>query len=281
MNVIQQWMHEQRRRGDSLYLILDAQCQPDTLKALNQMTQLPGAQAIYAATPLAELQQAGPWLFELDEAALDLLTPLHDAPRQDWGWLASAPSGQIAAIARHWRERLLIGEPPRQLLYRFHDNRVLGRALHHLAEQDLPAYLGPMHAVCYWASGWRATRNPAPGNLPVPAAPAWLSLPEDHPQANSILRENLHRYLLAEHPEAYTGLASKQPPLEWLDSIIHQATQWQWKEPEALHLLLIQTLYDGHHRFPERWHPQPGETPTSHFQRALGEARFRPQGSDL
>nr|WP_286088959.1 hypothetical protein [Pseudomonas sp. MWU13-3659] len=93
------------------------------------------------------------------------------APQTHWGWLASLAPGDWAAWLSHWRARVMVGYG----LYRFHDNRVLARALDVLAPAELPAYLGPTINLCYWRmDGWRVVDNPAPGSYPVPSEPAWL-----------------------------------------------------------------------------------------------------------
>ncbi len=108
-------------------------------------------------------------------------------------------SSDLESLARHWRTRLVTGERPNQALYRFHDSRVLGRALAHLQPEQRPAFLGPISSACYWLAGrWLHADNPAPGDHPVPAEPAWLVVPTASETAAGIQFDNAWRYLIAE-----------------------------------------------------------------------------------
>ncbi|MDT4863883.1 hypothetical protein FQZ97_986130 [compost metagenome] len=169
----------------------------------------------------------------------------------------------------HWRARILVGERPQQWLYRFHDNRVLGRALERLPPEELPEYLGPTASLLYWhETHWAELNNPAPGTYPVPDDPAWLHNAPPPGVATGILRDNLKLYLLAEHSDALARLAQERDPNQWLDQYLEVARQWHWRAPEQLHLLAIQALtIPGHAEPPAKWAPHTGEAPQDHFER--------------
>ena len=206
-------------------------------------------------------------LEQLNEPALaDLL--LH--PESNWGWLASLPASDLAGIARHWRERLLVGPVGQQALYRFHDNRTLARALAHLAEEHWPVYLGPLISVCYWhEDDWHHHKNPAPGDYPAPEPPPWLDTP--NPQAEAILHANILRYLLAEHSEDLAALVEFQNPRIWLAQVLEQARTWRWREPAQLEFLVVRRLAEATGSSVTHWQPRAGEAPGEHFERVVAQ----------
>lgn len=168
----------------------------------------------------------------------------------------------------------MVGVRPDQRLYRFHDNRVLARALRHLPEDALPAYLGPAISVCYWQGAcWAVAVNPAPGRYAVPVAPAWLEVPLPERQAREILKANAHRYLLDVHEAAYIALADQRDPEVWLEQQVAQAQAWGWAA-ERLEFLLIVALTMPGHGQPDSWQPREGESPEAHFERFVQESRF-------
>lgn len=273
-NTVQHWMQAQARLGRQLYLILDCDGQEDAFRALRNSPLGHLHVALYADTPVAELADAGPVIVQpasFDEPAIDALL---DAPETNWGWLASGEPNGLDGVARHWRKRLVVGERPHQALYRFHDNRVLGQALRRLPAEALPGYLGPLASVCYWqVSGWSALDNPRPGEHAVPAEPAWLDLPGDGVSVQ-VLRDNLRRYLLAEHGEAFAQLAQRRDPNEWLSEQLLLAQRWNWREAEQTRFLTTQSLYAPDNRLAPNWQPNQGESPQRHFERLYQEARF-------
>lgn len=271
-----QWMTEQHRLGHALCLILDSEGETEARQALLNHCVLESFHGVYGDTPVAELVDAGPFMFLIDTPHDGLLDTLFKAPERNWGWLASvAPQVGLKGLVEHWRERLIVGERPHQALYRFHDNRVLSRALRHLAEGQLPEYLGPAISICYWeGEQWRVQGNPAPGSYPVSQEPAWWHVPTDRQQAGYMRELNAHRYLLAEHVEAYARVAQRQDPQLWLKGLLERADEWGWLWPEHLEFLLIQALKDVDGKQMARWQARFGETPEDHFQRVYQEVRF-------
>jgi len=168
------WLIEQHRADRLLCLVLDSQNERDMRQRWLKSSRYEQYASVYGETVVAELADTGPFLFTFDQPDDRRLDALLDRPDSHWGWLASLGQGELKAWVRHWQERLLVGTRPHQALYRFHDNRVLARALEHLPVEALPAYLGPAISVCYWqGSHWQSTDNPAPGTNPLPDSPPW------------------------------------------------------------------------------------------------------------
>lgn len=274
VSIARQWMYEQLDLGRQLYLFLDCDALSEARLAL--LGSMHGHQYVplYINTPVAELADVGPAIFQLNSSNDPAVDSLIDSPESDWGWIASAEINALAGLVKHWHDRLVVGQRPQQALYRFHDNRILARALSHLQAHDLPAYLGPIASLCYWqGSQWMVRDNPAPGDHSVPADPAWLNLP-DNETNELILQDNLHRYLVAEHTEAYSQLALAYEPSNWLKEQLSQARTWGWNAPEQLHLLITQSLYATDNRLPEKWQPNIGETSQAHFERLRDELQI-------
>ncbi|WP_277594503.1 DUF4123 domain-containing protein [Pseudomonas chlororaphis] len=272
----QQWMIEQRCLGHALCLILDSDGELNTRQLL--LGNLDASQycSVYSETPVSDLADAGPFMFLIDNPEDGRLNELLKAPERNWGWLASvAPEAGLNELVRHWRERLIVGIRPHQALYRFHDNRVLSRALGHLTVEALPEYLGPIISVCYWqGEHWQALGNPAPGNHPVFKNPAWWNVPTEGDQSAHLREVNARRYLLAEHVEAYAQMAEQQDPGLWLSAQLALADAWGWQLPAQLEFLLVQSLKETDGTLAARWQAHPEETPTAHFQRVYQTAQF-------
>lgn len=263
-----QWMNEQRRSGHELCLVLDSQNERETRQLLLKSSGHDQYLSVYNGTTLANLADAGPFIFTLDPSGDRRLDDLLDHPERNWGWLASVEKGALRQLVSHWQERLIVGTRPYQALYRFHDNRVLSRALEHLPVEAYPAYLGPAISVCYWdAAAWKTTLNLAPGTYPVPDKPLWLRTPLPQPQASEIRRLNAHRYLLAEHVEAYANLAELHDPDVWLRERLAMADAWGWLEPQQLEFLLIQSLQAPGFALSPQWEVCGDESPVEHFER--------------
>ncbi|QVW25386.1 DUF4123 domain-containing protein [Pseudomonas hormoni] len=263
-----QWMNEQRRLGHELCLVLDSQNERDTRQLLVKSSGHDHYLSVYNATTLANLADAGPFIFTLEQSGNRRLDDLLDHPERNWGWLASVERGALRGLVHHWQQRLIVETRPYQALYRFHDNRVLSRALKHLPPEEYPAFLGPAISVCYWdGAAWNTAQNPAPGTYPVPDKPLWLRTPLPHPQASEIRRLNAHRYLLAEHVEAYANLAEEHDPDAWLRERLALADTWGWLEPEQLEFLLIQSLQAPGFALPPEWEVRGDESPVEHFER--------------
>jgi len=263
-----QWMNEQRRSGHELCLVLDSQNERETRQLLLKASGHDQYLSVYNGTTLANLADAGPFIFTLDQPSDRRLDELLDHPERNWGWLASVEKGALRQLVSHWQERLIVGTRPYQALYRFHDNRVLSRALQHLPVEAYPALLGPAISVCYWdGTAWKTTLNPAPGTHPVPDNPLWLRTPLPQPQASEIRRLNAHRYLLAEHVEAYAKLAEVHDPDAWLRERLALADAWGWLEPQQLEFLLIQSLQAPGFTLSPQWEVRGDESPVEHFER--------------
>lgn len=265
---VKQWMTERRRMGDGIYLVLDSQREREARQALLQGSRFEQFQSVYGGTSVADLADAGPFVFSIEPADDRRFEGLLTRPDNHWGWLASMAQGQLPLLVSHWQERLIVGERLHQALYRFHDNRVLARALNRLSEQDLPAYLGPAKSVCYWEGAqWRTRENPSPGTYTVPAQSSWLQTEASPEQAIETRLINAHRYLLAEHEDTYTRLADQRSPQAWLRQVVVQAHDWGWHSPEQFHFLLIHSLEAHDYTLAPYWQVQAGETPAQHFDR--------------
>ncbi|WP_166217894.1 DUF4123 domain-containing protein [Pseudomonas atagonensis] len=263
---VQRWLIKQHCAERLLCLVLDSQNERDMRQRWLKSSRYDQYASVYSETAVAELADTGPFVFTFDQPDDRRLDALLDRPDSHWGWLASLGKGELKTWTRHWQERLIIGNRPHQALYRFHDNRVLSRALAHLPVEALPAYLGPAISVCCWqGSHWQMTDNPAPGNYPVPDAPPWLKLPMPDEPAMDIRLANAHRFLLAEHVQAYAELACSQDPNIWLREQLALAETWGWLAPERLEFLLIESLHTPD--LAPHWQPHPDETPDEHFDR--------------
>ncbi|WP_324727938.1 DUF4123 domain-containing protein [Pseudomonas chlororaphis] len=270
-----QWMAEQLRLGHALCLILDSEGELDSRQALLNGRDSNQFCSVYRETPASDLADAGPFMFVIDDPDAQCISALLDAPERNWGWLASLQAGELPKLVAHWRARLIIGSRPHRALYRFHDNRVLSRALEHLPAEARPAYLGPAISLCYWqGEHWAVADNPAPGEYPIPSDPAWLQVPTPVSQAADIRETNAHRYLLDEHLETYMALADQQDPEAWLNTQLALAEAWGWTAPEQLKFLLAQCLTASGDTLAKRWQARPDETPTAHFERLHQEAQF-------
>lgn len=270
-----QWMNDQLRLGHTLCLILDSEGELVARQALLNTPDPEQYCCVYSQTPISELANAGPFIFLIDNPGDARLKPLLDEPERSWGWLASIGNGDLPALARHWRERLIIGTRPHRALYRFHDNRVLGRALAHIPEEARPEYLGPAISVCYWhGAQWNVTHNPAPGEYPLPADPAWLSVPLPADRAMEILHSTVYRYLWAKHGEDLIRLSQRQDPGTWLTEQLSHAQQWGWTAPEQVHFLITSKLTETEPPLINNWAPHEGETPQAHYERLFNEMTF-------
>ncbi|MHC8367487.1 DUF4123 domain-containing protein [Pseudomonas sp. ZT5P21] len=262
------WMNEQRRLGLELCLVLDSQSERETRQLLMKSSGHDQYLSVYNGTTLVNLADAGPYMFTLEQSGDRRLDDLLDHPERNWGWLASVEKGALCECVKHWQERLIVGTRPYQALYRFHDNRVLSRALKHLPTEEYPAFLGAAISVCYWdGTAWQTTKNPAPGMYPVPESPLWLRTPFPQPQASEIRRLNAHRYLLAEHVEVYANLAEVHDPDTWLRKRLALADEWGWTEPEQLEFLLIQSLQAPGFALSPQWGVRGDESSVEHFER--------------
>jgi hypothetical protein len=271
-NLPVQWMAHQLQLGHSVCLILDSDAAPAMHQDLLRQRTAAQYRSVYSETAVADLATAGPFIFLIDDLDPSLLDDLIERPRRDWGWLASIQICAIEALVTHWRERLLIGERPQRALYRFHDNRVLTRALAHLPESAYPEYLGPVISACYWqGEHWATAENPTPAEYPVPDAPQWLSIPAPVSQERAVLLANIGQYLLAEHSQDLAQLGENQSPHTWLTEQLNLAQQWGWQTSEQLHFLIVERLREMHTPGIKSWDPLPEEQARAHFERLSSE----------
>ena len=270
-NMPGQWMDQQQQAGQRLCLILERQ--NVARLSLLVVRDLPPYCSLYAETAVAELEAQGPVILLLEQINEPELLGLLQQPETNWGWLGSLPSEDLAAVTRHWRDRLLVGAEGAQSVYRFHDNRTLARALAYLPPEHFPAFLGPLVSVCYWhEERWRTADNPQPGEYPVPDPAPWLNTP--NPNAEAILHANILRYLLTEHSEDLVALAEFQDPRIWLVQVLEQARAWQWRGPEQLEFLVVRRLEEATRNSVIRWQPLVGEAPGQHFERVVAQWTF-------
>ena len=270
-----QWLIEQHRLGHALCIVLDCENERPMRQTLLESSRPDKYLSVYGQTTVADLDDAGPFVFTLDQPNDRNINKLLKRPYSHWGWLASVPKGYLPMLVEHWRERLIIGKPPHQALYRFHDNRVLARALKYLPVEAYPAYLGPAISVCYWqGTGWESTDNPCPDKHPVPDSPPWLQAPAPPWQTMETRLINARRFLLAEHVQVYAKLAERQDPDGWLRTTLNQAQVWNWQAPEQLAFLLTQSLQAPAHSLASHWQARSGESPDEHFERVRLTAEF-------
>ncbi|KPY28067.1 MULTISPECIES: DUF4123 domain-containing protein [Pseudomonas syringae group] len=269
------WSSVQTKLGLSLYLVLDSDGQLEERDALINSISNDGFRNLFLGTPANSLADSGPFIFQLVEADLLLIKDLIKSPERNWGWLASSPIHDIEVISTHMRERLVAGERPNQAIYRFHDNRVLTRALTHLDADQYPEYLGPISRVCYWdGSQWAVTENSNPGEHPLPASPAWLTIPQSEVASAAVEFDNIRRYLMIEHTETLAKLAEQENFDSWLCTQLELARTWGWKEPEQLHFFITQSLKAPEYHLPKSWFPHNAETPKAHFERIHEESLY-------
>lgn len=269
MNTPQRWTETQIDQGHYLYLVLDSTGQLEERDRLLNLLESRQYSSIYIGTSANALAVRGPYIFQLDTVDHPTIKTLLQAPERHWGWLASSESNDPGELTRHWRDRLVTGVRPNQALYRFHDNRVLARALAHMPTDRYPEYLGPMTSVCYWQTEqWAVADNPNPGAHPVPAEPAWLAVPTSASTYANVQFDNVHRYLMAEHTDSFLHLARHQNVNTWLRETLDLAQAWGWREPDSLHFLLIHSLQASpDFKPPAFWNPRPDETANEHFER--------------
>lgn len=269
-NLPNQWMAQQQQAGHRLCLVLEgdnAARQP-----MMAARELSAYCSLYAQTPLAEIAMAGPVILLLEQVGEPALLDLLEQPQTNWGWLGSMPTADLAAVTRHWHNRMLLGTSGNQSLYRFHDNRTLARALAYLPLEHWPVFLGPLLSVCYWHENrWHTADNPTPGEYPVPDPAPWLNTP--NPNAGAILHANILRYLLAEHSEDLVALVEFKDPKVWLTQVLEQARAWQWNRPEQLEFLVVRRLQEATRSSVIRWQPTAGEPPEDHFERVVRQWR--------
>jgi hypothetical protein len=269
------WSSAQSNLGLHLYLILDSDGQSDERDALRNMLTSDKHINLFLGTPASSLAENGPFIFQLEKPDFQTIVKLIDKPERNWGWFASSSVNDIGVVAAHFRARLIAGERPNQAIYRFHDNRVLTRALNYLGSDQYQDYLGPISSVCYWdGSQWSITENSNPGEHPLPASPAWLNIPQSEAASAAVEFDNIRRYLMVEHTEVLAKLAERENLDAWLRAQLELARTWGWKEPEQLHFFVDQSLKAPEYHLPKSWYPHHGEIPSAHFERIYEESLY-------
>lgn len=275
MNPQEQWLHAQAEQGRHIYLVLDSDGQLEERNALIAELGNDQYRNLYVGTPANSLVEMAPYLLRLESAGHPTVQALLNTPERNWGWLASAENNDLDVLATHWQDRLVVGERPNQSLYRFHDNRVLGRALDFLQPEQRPDYLGPLASVCYWqADQWKIVYNLDPGVYPLPSDLAWLNTPIPEATFAGQQFDNARRYLVREHLESLVKLAEQQDLDTWLRGQLDLARTWEWREPEQIHFLLTQSLQASGYALPKDWLPKPDETASMHFDRLYQEKLY-------
>jgi len=275
MNTLLRWAHEQTSQGRGIYLMLDASGQLQARNALVRDLGIDRYRNLYARTAADSVASTAPYLFLLDTVEHPALQALLNKPEQHWGWLGSGASTDLDALTAHWQDRLVTGERPTQALYRFQDNRVIGRALTALNPEQYAHYLGPLISVCYWqADQWTVVDNPEPDIYPVPADPAWLSASTPQAISGDTLFKNARRYLMQEHTETLSNLPEHNDVDVWLRGLLELARTWGWQKPEHIYFLLTQSLRTPGYAPPRGWSPRPDETPSTHFDRLYQETLY-------
>lgn len=262
------WLADQLAQQRELLLIVDRLAEPDPIKALFGADLMQDYVNLYQGTEFADMADVGPWLVRLHNPDAALMQTLLDTPESDWGWLASAKHIDLAALAQHWRERLLIDEQEQRALYRFQDNCVIARHLAELDDTQRPLLLGPLaSALCWDGQAWQSIHNPRPDLYPAPFEKPWQELAEPEAVTQAILRHNLEQWLWQNHCAATAQLAETQPLAGWLDTQLEQAKSWQWQSLERIQFLLCYQL-DPALAIHPAWAPVENETADAHFTRS-------------
>ncbi|WP_405119424.1 DUF4123 domain-containing protein [Pseudomonas leptonychotis] len=271
IEVAQDWLTEQLAQQRELVLIIDSLAEPDPIKALFGADLMPDYVNLYRGTEFADMAEVGPWLVRLHNPDAELIQTLLNTPESDWGWLASADHIDLATLAQHWQERLLVDEQEQRALYRFQDNRVFARHLAELSDAQRPLLLGPLNsALCWDGQAWQSINNQNPALYPTPFDKPWQELAEPEAVTQAVLRHNLEQWLWQNHSAATAQLAETQPLSNWLDAQLDQAKSWKWQSLERIQFLLqykLQPALIDHCA----WTVLEGETPDLHFARTYRE----------
>ncbi|MEX6500740.1 DUF4123 domain-containing protein [Pseudomonas zhanjiangensis] len=271
IEVAQDWLADQLAQQRDLVLIIDRLAEPDPIQALFGADLMQDYVNLYQGTEFADMADVGPWLVRLNNPDAELIQTLLSTPERDWGWLGSAEHIDLADLAQHWRERLLVDEQEQRALYRFQDNRVIARHLGEFSEAQRPLLLGPLNnALCWDGQTWQSIHNPRPGLYPAPFDKPWQEIAEPEAVSQEILRHNLEQWLWQNHSAATAQLAETQPLSGWLDAQLGKAKSWHWQSLERIQFLLQHQLQ------PElvehsAWTILESETPDAHFARCSRE----------
>jgi hypothetical protein len=271
IELAQRWLDDQRSQHRELLLVVDRLAEPDPIVELFGADLMQDYVNLYQGTEFADMADVGPWLVRLHNPDAELVQTLLNTPESDWGWLASAAHIDLAALAQHWRERMLIDEQEQRALYRFQDNRVIARHLGELSETQRPLLLGPLSgALCWNGQAWQCIHNPRPGLYLAPFEKPWQELAEPEVVTQAIQRHNLEQWLWQNHSAATAQLAETQPLSSWLDEQLSKAKSWRWDSLERIQFLLRYQLDPTIAAHPA-WAPVRDETVDAHFARSSKE----------
>lgn len=264
---VQHWLDEQQAQQRHLLLIIDSLAEPNPVQALFAGDLMQEYVNLYQGTEFADMADIGPWLVVVSVSATSQIRSLLDAPERDWGWLASAESIDLPALAQHWQERMRIDEQGQRSLYRFQDNRVVARHLAELTPTQRPLLLGPLNsALCWGGEHWQCFDNSSPGQYPAPFDAPWLTLPEPDTVVREIQQHNLTLWLWQNHSAATARLVETRLLSDWLDEQLDKAERWDWRSAERIQLLLRYQLDPALAKRPE-WALRDHEDPDAHFSR--------------
>lgn len=219
-----QWMTQQQQAGRRLCLILEGNS--NARQPLMAPRNLGQCCSLYGGSAVAALAADGPVILLVEQFDEPALVGLLEHPEMNWGWLGSLPDADLGDVIEHWQARMLVGPPGNQALYRFHDNRTLGRALTSVPVAQWPAYLGPLISVCYWhEEQWCCANNPAPGKYPIP-----------DPLLGSTSPTPGLGHFAGEYPALPAGRTQRKPcgvgrvpgSRGWLAQVLDEARSWQW-----------------------------------------------------
>lgn len=271
IELAQRWLDDQQSQERELLLVVDRLAEPDPIVELFGAGLMQDYVNLYQGTEFADMAEVGPWLVRLNNPDAELIQKLLDTPERDWGWLASAEHIDLACLAQHWRERMLIDEQEQRALYRFQDNRVIARHLAELSETQRPLLLGPLNsALCWDGQTWQSIHNPHPDLYPAPFEKPWQELAEPEVVTHEILRHNLEQWLWQNHCAATAQLAETQPLSNWLDAQLGKAKNWRWQSLERIQFLLQHQLQPALVEH-SAWAVLENETPDAHFARCSRE----------
>ncbi len=264
---VRKWLDEQQARQRQLLLVIDSLAEPSPIQELFVSDLMQDYVNLYQGTEYADLEGIGPWLVNLSVSQAGQIQPLLDAPERNWGWLASADSIDLSALALHWRARMLIEENGQRALYRLQDNRVIARHLSGLSSEQCVLLMGPLvSALCWDGEAWLAFDNPIPERCDPPFATPWLDLAEPPLVALQIRHHNLLQWLWQQHPAATAELAERVLLDDWLEERLTLAERWQWHTLDKQRFLLQHCL-DRDLAADSVWPPHSGETAEQHFHR--------------
>ncbi|MGM3389919.1 DUF4123 domain-containing protein [Stutzerimonas stutzeri] len=266
-STVEDWLGKQQAERRDLLLVIDSLAEPAPLAHLFSSDLVQSYASLYQGTEVDEMAGVGPWLIRLNEMDHMRLQPLVDAPEQNWGWLASTDNADMAALARHWQDRMFADDQGQRSLYRFQDNRIVARHLGELDASQRPLLLGPLaSALCWDGQDWQWFDNEQPGEYREPFEKPWLSIPEPEQVQRAVAHHNLELWLWQNHTQATTRLAETRVVSDWLDHQLDKAKEWQWHSEPQLHFLLRYGLDPELAEHPA-WLPADRETPEAHFSR--------------